>query len=172
MVAAVREHGSQVTLGLLKRIGGYGDTPWCCQPLQARCDVNAVAQDIVPVDNDITDIDADTIVDASVIRLIRLALLHRILDVDSALNRIDRAGKLHQQSIARGFEHTPIEGSDSGINQGFAVTTLPGDCTGLIDLHQPRIANHIRCEDRRQPPLKTLSCHEKKFPFFSKAVLI
>ena len=68
---------------------------------QSGRDIDAITVKIaVIIDQDIPEIDPDTVLDASVVMDICFALSHFALDVDGELDRIDDAVKLSQQAIA------------------------------------------------------------------------
>jgi len=62
--------------------------------LEPGGDIDAITENIVVIDNDVTDVDADTELDPSIFGTISAALGHDALDFYSAAHRIDCAGKL------------------------------------------------------------------------------
>jgi hypothetical protein len=74
-------------------------------------DVHAVAIEVVALDNDVAEIDADAQFDAVVRRGDGVPLGHRLLHFDRAAHRIDDAGKLHQHSVTGGLnDPAPVLG--------------------------------------------------------------
>lgn len=85
------------------------------QRLQPRSDVDAVAENIVVVDNDVADVDADAEPDPLLGRHAGIALGHAALNVDGAAHRIDDTRELEQQSIALlKRSHESLQCSDAG----------------------------------------------------------
>jgi hypothetical protein len=66
------------------------------QGLDPRGDVDAVAIEIVALDDYVAEIDANAQLDTTVRRDTGVALGHRLLHRDRAAHRIDDAGKLYQ----------------------------------------------------------------------------
>ena len=62
-------------------------------PLKARGDIDAVAENIVVVNDDVADMDANAKFDALGFGHVHIAVRHAALNLDSATNRIHRAGK-------------------------------------------------------------------------------
>src|SRR5262249_58140423 len=63
---------------------------------QPRSNIDAVAEDVVVLDHDVADVNADPQFDAALRRHARVALSHATLDVDGAARGIDRAAELDQ----------------------------------------------------------------------------
>src|SRR4029079_13085225 len=78
----------------------HADTAGFGQRLQPRGDVDAIAEDVVVVDDDVADVDADAKRDPLLWRHAGVAIRHPALYVDRATHRIDDAGELEQQPVA------------------------------------------------------------------------
>jgi hypothetical protein len=63
--------------------------------------VDAIAENIVAVDNNVPEVDADAELDAMVRRHALIAILHRVLNLDCALDGFDHAREFDQKAIAR-----------------------------------------------------------------------
>ena len=74
------------------------------QGFDPRRDVDAVAIEIVALDDHVAEIDADAQFDAVVGPDTRVPLGHRLLHRDRAADRIDDAGEFHQQAVAGGLD--------------------------------------------------------------------
>ena len=74
------------------------------EPLQPGRDVDAVAIDVIAVDDDIADIDPDAEHEALVGQCSSAS--HGFLDRDGAAHGVDRAGELDQHAVA-GELHQP-----------------------------------------------------------------
>ncbi len=90
---------------------------------------------------------------------VRLPLAHCALDLDCASDGIDDAGKLHQQTVARGLDDASVVLGDLGVNQLGAMGLLALNRPGLVCLHEPAIADHIGGEDRDKLSGDALLCH-------------
>ena len=77
--------------------------------LQPRRDIDAVAQNVVALDQHVAEIDADAIDDALGLGRLGVALDHQFLDRDRAFDRGDDGGKLQQQPVARRLDDAAAE---------------------------------------------------------------
>src|SRR3984893_12287119 len=89
-----------------RTMNGVGDkhSAGIGERLDPCCDVDAVAVEIVGLDDHVTEIGADAQFDAAVRLDPGVPLGHRLLHRDRAAHRIDDAGKLHQQDPAAGLD--------------------------------------------------------------------
>src|ERR1700730_203945 len=69
-------------------------------PCQACCDVHAVAEDVVILDHDVADIDADAELDAPICGHISIALGHASLHLSRTAQRIHHTTELDEQAVA------------------------------------------------------------------------
>ena len=84
---------------------------------QPRGDVDAVTENIVIIDNDVTDVNADAKFDPLVLRQGGILLGHLALDIRRTAHRINGTGKLDQQPIASGLDDPSAMGGDRGIDK-------------------------------------------------------
>ena len=75
--------------------------PGSASAFEPRRDVDAVAEDVVVLDDDVAQVDADAELDALVGRDAGVALGHLALHLDGAAHRVDDAGELDQQRRRR-----------------------------------------------------------------------
>src|SRR4029077_19448191 len=71
------------------------------QGFKACGDIDAVAEDVVVVDDNVAEIDADAEIDAPIGVHAGIACSHLALHFDRATNRIDHACKLAEQTVTR-----------------------------------------------------------------------
>jgi hypothetical protein len=112
----------------------------------------SLAQSIIALDDDLTQIDAYTGVDPLVLWDIGIALGKATLEGNSALHRIHDAGELREWSIAGELEDATVVLLDFRLEQLFPVCPKPVKSPGLVLFHQGGIAHDICREDRRKPP--------------------
>ncbi len=103
LAEVIEDKGQPVADVIVNRVGHKHGTG-LGQGLNARRDVDAVAIEIVALDDHIAEIDADAQFDAAVRRDAGVPLGHRLLHRDRAAHRIDDAGKLYQQAVAGGLD--------------------------------------------------------------------
>jgi hypothetical protein len=120
-------------------------------------DVDAVAIEIVFLDDHIAEIDADAQFDAIVRRDTRVALGHRLLHLDRAAHRIDDAGKFGQQAVAGTMRPwcLAIFGSTNSRRSALRPLSVPSS-SALISREYPA-TSAARIAARRRIWLMTLS---------------
>src|SRR5205823_3136675 len=80
------------------------DAPGVGQRLQSRGDVDAVAKQVRPFDNDVTEMNANTqshLLDGGAMLVFGG---ERFLDCDSAFDGVDRAGEVRYHAVPGGVE--------------------------------------------------------------------
>jgi hypothetical protein len=89
-------------------------------PFQPRSDVDAVAENIVVIDDDVTDVNADAKFDPLVLRQDGILLGHLALDIRRTAHRINGTGKLDQRPVTGRFDDAASMGGYRGINKGLS----------------------------------------------------
>jgi hypothetical protein len=100
VLAHVFEHASSLAFGLIFNHTLQRRTTHRSQRLDACGDVDAFAVDVVAIDDDFAEIDADAVAQS-------LSFLGCRLDRQRAVHGGDDAGKLHQRPVAHEFELRP-----------------------------------------------------------------
>src|SRR5262249_6426745 len=120
--------------------------------------VDAIAKDIVTVDDDVSDVDADA--KGDLWRPIDGTVCHLGLDRHRAGNRVHSAGELDEHAVAGGLDDAPFMLGDDRIKD-FAPDRLQSrKGTDLVGTHKPRIASDISRQHRCQSPLDAHARHE------------
>jgi hypothetical protein len=88
---------------LIARDARNHDAAGIGQGLQTRHHIDAVSENIIAVENDVADIDADAEFDALVRRYLGVAFGHAALDIDRPTDGVDHAHEFHKRSVARRF---------------------------------------------------------------------
>ena len=130
-------------------------TAWLGHRLQARGDVDAVAIDVVVLDDDVAEIDADAKPDPLGLSGALVAIDHAALDHGRTLDGVDDAGELDQRAVAHELDHAAAEFLDSGVDQFAPAALQPLKRADLVLAHEPAVADHIGCKDRGEPSLHT-----------------
>ncbi len=86
------------------------------QRLQTRRHIDAVSENVIAIENDVADIDADAEFDALVRRNLGVTLGHAALDIDRATDGVDHAHEFHEHSIARRLDDSAAMFGDLGID--------------------------------------------------------
>jgi hypothetical protein len=121
--------------------------PGLSQGFEARRDIDPVTEDVVRLGNHITEVDAETKLDALTRWDIDIALGYRPLHLDRAAHCIHHTRELYQHAVA-GVLHDPAVMFAYGWINQFAEKCPEALVRAfLIRPHQPRIAGHISGED-------------------------
>jgi hypothetical protein len=100
-------------------IVGYAHAAGLRDPFEARGDVDAITKNIIVVDHDITDVNADAKFDPGILRYIEVLLSHSALDFDGATGCVYDAGELDQHAVASSLDNASTMFGDSGIDEFF-----------------------------------------------------
>jgi hypothetical protein len=120
------------------------------QSFEPRRDIDAVAVNVVFIDDDIARIDPDAQFELTVTVGGRVG--QAALDLDSAAHRVDGTVELHEEPVALAAgEPAPISG-DRRFDQMLDAIAKADVRTLLVDAHQAAVPDHIREQDRCQPP--------------------
>jgi hypothetical protein len=117
------------------------------QGFDPRSDVDPIAINVVGLDDDVAEIDADTQLDAIVRLDAGVPRGHPLLHFDRAAHRIDDAGKFHQHAVAGGLDNAAAVLGDLRIEELAAQRFEAFVRAFLVRPHQPRIPRDISGED-------------------------
>ena len=84
---------------------------------------------------------------------------HSQLEIDGALNGIDRAGELNQHAVAGGLEYAALMFGDQRVQHVTAPGFQGRPCDGFISFHKPSIADHVGGQDRSKAALSAFFGH-------------
>ena len=102
---------------------------------ETRGDVDAIAENIVLLDDDIAQINADAELDPPRRRHIGIAPRHPALDFGCARHGVHDAAELHQHAVAGRLDDTAVVLGNRGINELKPVSFEACKCPRLVDLH-------------------------------------
>ena len=97
--AQILERGRKLARRLVVNGAGHIELARCAQRLEPGRDIHAVAVDVVALDNDVADIDADAELDPARIADIGVAAAQGRQNRQRAIDRVDGARKLHQKPV-------------------------------------------------------------------------
>ena len=115
--------------------------------LQTGSDVDAVAEDVVALDDDVADVDADAEGNAPILGYPGGAVSHRRLHLDRAAHGIDHARELQQQAVARGLDDAPSMAGDCWVDHLLPKGFQRRQRAALVPAHQPRVARDVSRHD-------------------------
>jgi len=99
----------------------YAQPSGIAEGFQTGGNIDAVAEDVVAIDDDVADIDPDAEDDARVLGHACIAADHAALDYHRAPDRIDDTGKFDQRAIACGLDDTATMTGNRPVNQRTAM---------------------------------------------------
>jgi hypothetical protein len=126
------------------RIVGHADSARFGDALKAGSKVDAITEDVVAIENDVTDVNADAKFDPLVLRHGGILLGHSALDFNGTTHRIDGAGKLDQHAVAGGFDDVAAMFGDGGIDERLPERLELRQRAFFVAAHQTAIAGDIR----------------------------
>jgi len=106
------------------RIIGHADPARFGDALKAGSNVYAITEDVVVIENDVTDMNADPEFDPLIRRHGIILFGHAALDFNRTAHRIDGAGKLDQNTVARRLDDVASMGGYGGVNDGHGSENL------------------------------------------------
>ena len=133
--------------------------PGSAKPFEPGGDVDAVTEDIVAVDQDVAQVEADAELDPLVDGHAGIALAHALLEFDGAVRCIHDAGEFDQKPVARRLDDAPAVLADLGVNQLAAMQAR--QCPRLVRAHQPAVAGYIGGKDGCKPAFNALGRHRE-----------
>ena len=137
-----------------------GDAAGRGDALQPRGHVHAVAENVVALDDDVADIDADAELDAAAFGHVGVALAHLALDFSGTGDRIHHARELDQHAVAGQLDDAAAMLGDLGVDEFVAMRLERRERGGLIDAHEAAVADHIGGQNsgqtafHKRPPLR------------------
>ena len=163
-LAEVASRHRQLADDLVEGGRGEHDAAGLGQCLEPGGDVDAVAVQIVAVDQHVAEVDADAKADALGLGAAGLALDHAALDGDGALDRLDHARELDQGAVAHELDQPAAMVRQQRVDQLGAMGLQAGQGRGLGRLHQPAVADHVGRQDGCQPPPRRRFGHRPPRP--------
>jgi hypothetical protein len=121
------------------------DAAWFGETLETRRDVDAVAVDLLALDHNVAEVDADAEFHPAFERNRDVFGFERGLDLDRALDRIHDAGELREHAVTGGVDEPAAMLLDEGVND-FAIR---GKCLQrrlLIFPHEAAVAVDVGAE--------------------------
>src|SRR5690606_15158552 len=117
MLALVDEGRVELVADLLGDGLRDEDGPWLGDAFEAHVDVDALAIDLVGLDDHVADIEADVVLGMQLGRNVGIAPAHPELDVESATHGLDDAREFREDAVARALHHAPVAFLDGRLDQ-------------------------------------------------------
>jgi hypothetical protein len=94
----------------------YTDLSGLSQRLNARRDVDTVAEDVFTIDDDVAEVNADPKLDSLICRHRDVAVGHAALHVDGTPHGVDHAGELEEQAVTHRLDDAAPMFCDLGVD--------------------------------------------------------
>jgi hypothetical protein len=117
--------------------------PWVGQRFQARRDIDSITKDVVAINDDVTNIDADTKVQSLIRGNAIVALGHAPLQVNCAAHCIDNAREFQQQAVTGRLDDAAVMFRDLGVDKLPPVGFQYRQRATIVHAHEARVPGHI-----------------------------
>src|SRR5262249_12790027 len=134
-------------------------TPGRGDRLEPDGDVHAIAVQLVVVDDQVAEVGADAEHAGAISRLIAVGVGHRLLDLDSDAQRLDRTCEIAHSATARQLDQPAAVAPDGGLAPLGTVRFQAKVRAAFIAAHQARVAHDVDHHDHRQSPNDLLFAH-------------
>ena len=155
LLASVLEGQVEFVADLLIRRVGDADASRLSNRFEPGCYVHAVAQDIFPLDQYVSKIDADTEEHSAILGHIGIPLCHELLNRHRAFHRGDDGREFQQDAIAGGLDDSAAMSGHDRIDCGTMFPEDPGRAR-LVSAHEPTVAGDISRKNGGQSSLGPL----------------
>src|SRR6266436_3916812 len=149
----------QSVTDLITHRAGDADATGLGEGFEARRHVDAVAKDVVFLNDHVAQIDADAELHPPRRRDVRVTSRHSALNLGSAQHGVGDAVEFDQHAVASGLDDAATVLRDSRIDELDPMGLETRERPRLVDLHQPTVADHVSGEDRGEPALWSRHIH-------------
>src|ERR1700750_3131126 len=115
-------------------------------PLKPSRDVDAIAKNVIPLDQDVPEGDADPKQHTPILRDALVALGHDRLHRHRAFDRIDDRGKLKQHAVPRGLDDASAMFPHESVSD-CSVFAKGASGADLVEPHEPRVARNVSSDN-------------------------
>ena len=164
LVAEIGKADLEPVADLVAHRRGDADSPWLGHGLEPRRHIDAVAENIAVLDDHVAKIDADAKEHRPRRRHVAIAPGHSLLKIDGAAQGFGDALELDQHAVAGGLDDAAPALGDRGIDDLEPHGLQTSERSGLIDLHEAAVADHVRGENRGEPALDIVDFHRINDP--------
>jgi hypothetical protein len=141
--AEILESEAQFIEDLIAHDSAYANPAGFSQHFQARRDIDAIAKDVIAINDDVTNIDADTKVQSLIRGNAFVALGHGSLHVNCAAHCIDDAREFQQQAVTGRLDDAAVMLRDLGIDKLPPVGFQCRQRAAVVHAHEARVPGHI-----------------------------
>jgi hypothetical protein len=161
LLAAVLEWKLQPTGHVLVNTTRDADSSRRAERLKPSRHIDAVAEDVLIVNNNVTLVHTDPEFDPLIDRDFDIAFSHRALDGHRATNSLHSARILDENAISGRFDDAPMIRGDAGIDDLTPNGFDSAERFALVVAHQPAVADHVCHQDGCEPTLRVNLMHSR-----------
>ncbi|CAN5303420.1 hypothetical protein BH18GEM1_BH18GEM1_14270 [soil metagenome] len=132
---------------------GDADAPGFGDAFQSRRDVDAIAEDVVVLDDHVPKVDAGVEKELSLLRKVGIAPRHGLQDLDGTAKGVDHAREFDQQAVTGCLHEAAAVGLDLRVDQLGTVRLQAGQRSLLVDAHKAAVPDNIGGGDCREPAI-------------------
>ena len=150
-LAKVADHEIEAPLDLPIGVLRQADRSGLRDSLETRGDIDAVAHQVsIALFDHVAEMNADPELNAALRRQAGVALQESMLQLDRAAYCVDHAAKFDDEAVARALDHSSSMDGDRRLDQVAPQRAQTRQDPILVGARQPRVADDIRHENRRQ----------------------
>jgi hypothetical protein len=131
---------------------GFGDT------FEPGRDIDAVAKNIIVIDDYVAKVDADAEFDTAVFGNPGIADRHIPLNFGGAFDRVYDAGEFDQHSVAGQLDDAPLMLRNGGVNELGPMSLEADERADLVRAHQAAISDYVGGKDRGKSAFHLGNC--------------
>ena len=143
------ERDRQPASNLLAHRTGKADPTGFGQRLQPGRDIDAIAKEILPLDDQVPEMNSDPEAHLLTRRAGSVLVGDRLLEGDGAFDRIDRTGEVGHHAIAGGIEDATMMGGDQPIEDR-PIGLQPAQGADLILPHEAAVLGDVGRKNYRK----------------------
>src|SRR6516164_6827508 len=113
----------QLAADMLEYACRNAQPPGLRQALKASGDIDSIAIEVATLDHHVAEVDPNPEDNSAVVGDVTVSRVHRFLQLHRAIDRVNRAGELHQDAIAHDLDDSAVVICDSGL-QDFCTPFL------------------------------------------------
>jgi hypothetical protein len=159
LVARIFECCVNFAAHLPESIFRYANAARLGDAFQSRRNVDAVAENITVLDDDVADVNADADFNTPLGRDVFVTLRHSALCLYGTTRGINGAAEFNQESVAGAFDDAAIVFGDSRFEEFPTMGIEPRECPFLVRAHEPAVSSDIRRKNGSEPPFHALFGH-------------
>jgi hypothetical protein len=153
LFAEIGAGGCDLCLHLFVRRPGNRDAARLGHGLQAVGNVGAVAMNVVALDDDVAEVDADAEHQAAILGQRGIARALGTLDIDGTADGVDDAAELDQQAVAHGLDQSAVVLGNPRLEYVVEIGLESRARPLLVDLAEAAIAGDIGDHHGSEPAL-------------------